>query len=156
MAYSKTTWVNGGPPALSAENLNKMEEGIYNNADSIDTINTWIGGSSRLFTASWDAASTSAFGTKITGNLSLTKGLYIVVLTSPYVEGNNALVGLRTNGIIDNTRLVTLWNGTYTKAAFLVQMDSPGTLALYSEGSAATTYTAKERGSLAAIKVGGF
>ena len=29
MAYIKTTWVNGGPPALSAENLNKMEDGIF-------------------------------------------------------------------------------------------------------------------------------
>ena len=31
MAYIKTNWVNGQAPALSAENLNKMEEGIYGN-----------------------------------------------------------------------------------------------------------------------------
>lgn len=31
MAYTKTNWVNGQAPALSAENLNKMEEGIYSN-----------------------------------------------------------------------------------------------------------------------------
>lgn len=40
MAYSKTTWVNGGPPALSAENLNKMEDGIYDSSQgriSLDT-----------------------------------------------------------------------------------------------------------------------
>lgn len=36
MAYSKTNWVNGQAPALSAENLNKMEEGIYNNSVSVD------------------------------------------------------------------------------------------------------------------------
>ena len=29
MAYTKTTWVDGGPPALSAANLNKIEQGIY-------------------------------------------------------------------------------------------------------------------------------
>ena len=29
MAYSKTTWVNGTTPAISAANLNKMEQGIY-------------------------------------------------------------------------------------------------------------------------------
>ena len=28
MAYTKTTWVNGGPPPISAENLNNMEDGI--------------------------------------------------------------------------------------------------------------------------------
>lgn len=29
MAYSKTTWVNEGPPALDATNLNKIEQGLY-------------------------------------------------------------------------------------------------------------------------------
>lgn len=40
MAYSKTTWVNGSPPALSAENLNKMEDSIYDSSEgriSLDT-----------------------------------------------------------------------------------------------------------------------
>lgn len=26
--YTPTTWVNGGQPAISAENLNKIEQGI--------------------------------------------------------------------------------------------------------------------------------
>ena len=40
MSYSKTTWANGGPPALSAENLNKMEDSIYDSSEgriSLDT-----------------------------------------------------------------------------------------------------------------------
>lgn len=40
MAYSKTTWVNGGPPALSAENLNKMEDSIYNSSEGLISLNT--------------------------------------------------------------------------------------------------------------------
>lgn len=28
MAYTKTTWVNGGAPAINASNLNKIEQGI--------------------------------------------------------------------------------------------------------------------------------
>ena len=32
MSYTKTNWVNGSAPALSAENLNKMEQGIYENS----------------------------------------------------------------------------------------------------------------------------
>ena len=28
MAYTKTTWVNDSKPAISAENLNKIEQGI--------------------------------------------------------------------------------------------------------------------------------
>lgn len=31
MAYQKTTWINGSTP-INAENLNKMENGIYNSA----------------------------------------------------------------------------------------------------------------------------
>lgn len=29
MAYTKTQWNPGGPPAVNAENLNKIEQGIY-------------------------------------------------------------------------------------------------------------------------------
>lgn len=29
MAYTKTTWVEGNPPGISASNLNKIEQGIY-------------------------------------------------------------------------------------------------------------------------------
>ena len=39
MAYSKTTWANGTTPAISAANLNKMEQGIYDNSQSITQIN---------------------------------------------------------------------------------------------------------------------
>lgn len=35
MAYSKTVWVNDNAPALNAANLNKIENGIYNNANDI-------------------------------------------------------------------------------------------------------------------------
>ena len=31
MAYTKTTWNNDAPPAINAENLNKIEQGIYDN-----------------------------------------------------------------------------------------------------------------------------
>lgn len=31
MAYTKTTWVNGGPPAIDADNLNNIEMGVFNN-----------------------------------------------------------------------------------------------------------------------------
>ena len=40
MSYVKTQWVNGGPPALSAENLNKMEDSIYNSSEGMISLNT--------------------------------------------------------------------------------------------------------------------
>lgn len=38
MAYNKTNWVNGQAPALSAENLNKIEEGVFNNDANISIL----------------------------------------------------------------------------------------------------------------------
>lgn len=32
MAYTKTEWVNDSVPAINASNLNKIEQGIYDNA----------------------------------------------------------------------------------------------------------------------------
>lgn len=40
MAYNKTTWVNEGPPAISAANLNNIENGVYDCSEgriSLDT-----------------------------------------------------------------------------------------------------------------------
>lgn len=43
MAYTPTQWVNGQPPALNAENLNKIEAGIQNNDVEINSINADLG-----------------------------------------------------------------------------------------------------------------
>lgn len=43
MAYTPTQWVNGKPPALNAENLNKLEAGIQNNDAEINSINADLG-----------------------------------------------------------------------------------------------------------------
>jgi hypothetical protein len=38
MAYSKTTWANGTTPAISANNLNKIEQGIYESVEGKDAL----------------------------------------------------------------------------------------------------------------------
>ena len=43
MAYTPTQWVNGQPPALNAENLNKIEAGIQNNDVEITSIKADLG-----------------------------------------------------------------------------------------------------------------
>ena len=35
MSYSKINWVDGAVPALNATNLNRMDDGIYNNSADI-------------------------------------------------------------------------------------------------------------------------
>lgn len=36
MAYTKTTWINNQAPAINADNLNKIEDGIYNSVRYAD------------------------------------------------------------------------------------------------------------------------
>lgn len=51
MSYTKTNWVNDQAPAINATNLNKIEDGIFNNDNNISSINgtlgvdtnTWVG-----------------------------------------------------------------------------------------------------------------
>ena len=38
MSYTKTNWVDGTAPAISAANLNKIEQGIYDNDQQLDAI----------------------------------------------------------------------------------------------------------------------
>ena len=38
MAYTKTNWVNEGPPAIDADNLNHIEQGIYDNSLEITAL----------------------------------------------------------------------------------------------------------------------
>lgn len=40
--YSKTTFVNGSSPPLNATNLNKMEQGIKDACDGVDSLDTTV------------------------------------------------------------------------------------------------------------------
>lgn len=40
MAYTKTQWVNRQAPAIDADNLNKMEDSIYESSEGRISLNT--------------------------------------------------------------------------------------------------------------------
>ena len=42
MSYTKTNWVNGSAPPISAENLNKIEQGIYDNDSQIGVVDAKV------------------------------------------------------------------------------------------------------------------
>lgn len=44
MSYNKTQWINNGAPSISAENLNKIEQGIYDNSIALETQVGLLGG----------------------------------------------------------------------------------------------------------------
>lgn len=91
MAYTKTNWVNGGPPAVSAENLNHIEGGIYDNDAKIDQIQT-----DGVFKES-------------NGNVRIPGDMYL--------EGHSGPIGYSTylnnpNVSLDNSTSMTLVSGT--------------------------------------------
>lgn len=56
MAYTKTIWSNDTTPAVNATNLNKIENGIFNNDDLITTILGVLG----INTTTWSSSGTYA------------------------------------------------------------------------------------------------
>lgn len=56
MAYSKTDWVNDSTPYINAGNLNKIEQGIYDNSISADNIGTSTSASGTATTTSSTAS----------------------------------------------------------------------------------------------------
>lgn len=42
MAYTKTTWVDNSPPAINADNLNKIENGIEDHEQRIEALEQGI------------------------------------------------------------------------------------------------------------------
>lgn len=43
MAYTKTNWANDNTPAINEENLNKIEQGIYDNSINIEHLSDEVG-----------------------------------------------------------------------------------------------------------------
>lgn len=74
MAYTKTTWVNGGPPAIDADNLNNIEDGVYNNDQKISAINSYLNG--MIVTESKSASISLPASDAVTTTIDMTKSGY--------------------------------------------------------------------------------
>lgn len=89
--YTKTTWVNGSVPAVSATNLNKIENGI-------DTA-TAITGQTSTTNTGWTATTDAGFAVKkdvaITGVLS-TMYADILFTTASFTIAQDANIGYAT------------------------------------------------------------
>ena len=109
----------------------------------------------KTYSAAWTATSTSGT-TPLTNSITLPKGVYLVVASSPYVSGGAAAVmELRINGEQQADKLISAPVGNYTKGAFIIELDSQSTIQLYSGGTQTTNYQVIERGSLKAARIKG-
>lgn len=115
----------------------------------------WIVGTDRYYAASWTADSSSASGTRLTGDIVLPKGTYLIAVGSPYVQGSACLVGLFVGTATDVTTYASLPVNAYTKASFIVKLSSQQTVYLRSGSTASVTFASKDRGSLKAVRLCG-
>ena len=136
-AYTKTTWVNGSAPGISAENLNHIEDGIYTAhqeiaaLDGIDTVsNTWTN-------LSFTASETKT----LTLSVAATRRMAIVTITatvgtSPSYSGyagamcsTDAAKTMRVVApkIYTNTQVTYLSNGNSTYTIVADSLSDPKT-----------------------------
>lgn len=71
MAYTKTNWVNDQAPAINATNLNKIENGIFNNDAIITSIMTTLG----INATTWVSTNTYVEGDSVVYNNKLYKNI---------------------------------------------------------------------------------
>ena len=71
MSYTKTNWVNDQAPAINATNLNKIENGIFNNDAIITSIMTTLG----INDTTWVSTNTYVLGDSVVYNNKLYKNI---------------------------------------------------------------------------------
>lgn len=71
MSYVKTNWQNDQAPAINAINLNKIENGIFNNDAIITSIMTTLG----INTTTWVSTNTYVLGDSVVYNNKLYKNI---------------------------------------------------------------------------------
>jgi hypothetical protein len=102
MAYSKTTWVNGSEPALSATNLNKLETQY----ETAETDFAPIVGTASVATTSWTTVSISGFEFRAVATTSPSSETYVPIVNfalasyEAAVEAGISFVESTASGIV--------------------------------------------------------
>lgn len=104
------------------------------------------------YAAAWTATATSSNYARLTENLTLPKGVYIIVGKVPIASGNFPGFSVLSNGVnIDDFTIMLC--GSQQSAATIINLTEQKTVYLGVAGSASITYSYLERGGLRAIRV---
>ena len=108
MAYTKTTWVNGSAPPISAENLNNMENGIYANDQKIAALTNDIKIKSLTGNDAPSAVSVpnNAINYTEIQSVTLTPGIYILQGCCVFATATNQNIAM----LMDSTATATRSN----------------------------------------------
>lgn len=105
------------------------------------------------YSAAWTANSTSAYGTKLTGSITLPAGTYIIVCKTPYIASGTfpGFYLADSGGIVDSTTISA--PAGQQSETMLMEFAEQKTVWLESSGSPACNFSVIERGSLRAIRI---
>ena len=108
----------------------------------------------QYYAAAWTATSTNSNGARLTDDITLPKGTYILSAKVPVVtSGTFPGVVLKQSGGTDleNGSLAAL--GSQMEASFIVKLSAQKTVYMAVAGSAACSYSYLERGWLRAVRI---
>ena len=127
MAYTKTTWVNGGAPAINSANLNKIEQGILDGQDITESSSNSAG--------SWIKYADGTMIVRQKANNTMSAGIGIFGVNTPVNFINNdfdvQVIAFGINNAANNALINILCNGRALTAS---------TYTVYSKNIADTTY----------------
>ena len=121
--------------------------------DLTTILNTLLPLKPSVYSGAWTASSTSATNARVTDDVVLPAGIYVVTVSTPYTTGNDPLIVIKKNGVEDYTTLLSGRAGAYASRVVILELTEQTTVACYSAGSASTTYQALERGGLKAVRI---
>lgn len=107
-----------------------------------------------IYKGAWTSSGTSAYGVRVTEELTLDKGLYAIEVIVP-IPSATFMVGLHVGSEAATQRLMYGGSGdAYERSTFLCEIPTDGTkVAAYSEASASVTYSNLDRGGIHAIQL---
>lgn len=114
MAYTKTNWQNDQAPAINAANLNKIEQGIFNNDALLSSIMNTLG----IDTQTWVSTDSYVEGQVVVYNNKLYKNITGNYTTTPPDEDttNWLLISIiNSNGKIDKS-FIPYFNNSYSNS----------------------------------------
>ena len=127
-------------------NMDAIDEAIYSVSDKTQTT---------VLVANWTAAQTSANNVKVTEDLLLTQGLWLVILTIPFASSGTPIVRIDGSGTMFAHQYATT-NASGAQIMKVIDVDSNGMM-IYgmSSSSSAVSYDSSywSRGGLVAVRL---
>ena len=143
---------DSGSESYSVDRVNANTEKI---ADGITSLTSEIAGQTNVLAANWTATQTSANNEKVTEDLLLTAGLWLVILTVPFATSGTPIVRIDGSGTMFAHQFGTT-DASGAQTIKVINVDSNG-MTVYgaSSSSAVVTYDSSyiSRGGLIAVRL---